>query len=67
MLGSKLSLDGSGLFRKSLRAVSEDEEVDRDGCAGSFVDGEGETSFGSPLFFDFEDLVESFERESCSC
>jgi len=63
------SAGGKGLFRESLRAVVEEDGVttgdwvSRDGPA---CDGDAVPSFES-LFFDFDDLLPSFARESCSC
>lgn len=62
------SFGGSGLFRKSLSVVLEDEGVTAGDCPASReLDCEGEDvpSFDSP-FLDF-DLFGSFVRESCSC
>lgn len=62
------SFGGSGLFRKSLRVVLEDDGVTAGDCAASReLDCEGEEvpSLDS-LFLDL-DLLGSFVRESCSC
>lgn len=63
------SLGGSGLFRKSLSVVLEDEGVTAGDCpAPCELDCEGEDvpSFDDSPFLDFV-LFGSFERESCSC
>jgi len=64
------SFGGSGLFLESLSAVVDDEGVATGDCAASreLLDCEGDDvpSFES-LFFDFDALLGSFARESCSC
>ena len=62
------SFGGSGLFRRSLSVVLEDEGVTAGDCAASRefdCEGDEVPSFDS-LFLDF-DLFGSFVRESCSC
>jgi hypothetical protein len=62
------SFGGSGLFRKSLSVVLEDDGVTAGDCAAFCeLDCEGDDvpSFDS-LFLDL-DLLGSFVRESCSC
>ena len=58
------------MFRGSLSAVVDEDGVVIGDCAASRdpLDCEGEAvpSFES-LFFDFDDLLGSFARESCSC
>ena len=70
MLDAPASAWGSGLFRESLRAVVEEEGVATGDCVASLepLDCEGE-EVPSDLdsFFDFDDLLGSFARESCSC
>ena len=64
------SFGGSGLFLESLSAVVDDEGVATGDWAASRdptdCDGEEVPSLDS-LFFDFDDLLGSFARESCSC
>jgi hypothetical protein len=61
---------GSGLFRRSLSAVVEEDGVATGDCAASRepldCDGDDVPSLES-LFLDFDDLLGSFARESCSC
>lgn len=63
------SFGGSGLFLESFSAVVEDDGVATGDWAASREpidwDGEDVPSFDS-LFFDFEDLLGSLLRESCS-
>ena len=68
-LGAPPSLGGSGLFRGSFSAVVDDEGVATGDCAASLelpCNGDDVPSFDS-LFLDFDDLLGSLARESCSC
>jgi hypothetical protein len=63
------SFGGRGLLRGSFNAVVEEEGVTTGDCVsrdGPACDGDAVPSFDS-LFFDFDDLLPSFARESCSC
>jgi len=64
------SFGGRGLFRGSVKVVVEEDGVATGDCPDSrdAVDCEGDEvpSFDS-LFFDLDDLLGSFARESCSC
>ena len=62
------SFGGSGLFRESFSAVVEEDGVITGDCAASLdeLDGDDVPSLAS-LFLDFDDLLGSFARESCSC
>lgn len=69
MLGAPPSLGGSGLFRRSLSAVVEEEGVMLGDWAASLeadCEGDDVPSFAS-LPLDLEDLLGSLARESCSC
>lgn len=64
------SLGGSGLFRGSFRAVVDEDGVATGDCVASLelpnCEGDDVPSLDS-LFLDFDDLLGSFARESCSC